>query len=288
MKLPSCLNLLTLASVWAFFVYPAGADAAQRPNVLFIIADDLNTHLGCYGDGIVRTPNIDKLAQRGVRFERAYAQYPVCNPSRTSFLSGLHPETTGVMDQQTRLKNTMPNVVYLPEHFSANGYFTAAIGKVEHGAHHDAPGDVAEELKGGEEDEVVTERRGGKKKGGPQTPRKRETRLPYLEERATIDERAPQNADTRIAERAVKLLEEKRAKPFFIAIGFHKPHVPHVAPKRFFDLYPREKMALVKVPADDAKDIPAAALGAAKNYQPDLPAEQRLVIIASYLACVSY
>ena len=134
-------KVLVIAAAAVGFCAPAHANDGNRnsgkPNILFIIADDLNTHIGCYGDPIVRTPNIDNLARRGVRFDHAYAQYPVCNPSRTSFLSGLHPETTGVMDQQTLLKNSVPNVVYLPEHFSANGYFTAAIGKVEHGSHHD-------------------------------------------------------------------------------------------------------------------------------------------------------
>lgn len=261
----------------------------KRLNVIFIVADDLNTHLGCYGDPIVQTPNIDRLAQRGVRFDRAYAQYPVCNPSRTSFLSGLHPETTGVMDQQKLLKQTMPEVVYLPEHFGANGYFTAAIGKIEHGAHNDVKWDLKQESRGGpDDDEGETPKRPKQGKAKTGTPRKADVSLPYLRERATTDERDPENADTIIAERVVKLLDEKKDKPFFIAIGFHKPHVPHVAPKKFFDLYPLEKIPLVNVPADDAKDIPPAALASKKNYQPDMADEQKRKIIRSYLACVSY
>ena len=270
------------------------ADAASkgpRPNVLFIVCDDLNTHIGCYGDPIVRTPNMDRLARRGVRFEHAYAQYPVCNPSRTSFLSGLHPETTGVMDQQTWLKRTMKDVVYLPEQFKANGYFTAAIGKIEHGGHCDAQWDLRDEMRGAgaEEDEAEAPKKGGGRKGASaeRTARKRETALPYLRERATPDN-DPELTDTFIARRVVKLLEEKRDQPFFIGVGFHKPHVPHVAPKKFFDLYPPEKMMLAKVPAEDAKDKPAAALAAGKNYQPDMSERQRRGIIAAYLACVSY
>src|SRR5881409_1518795 len=119
-----------------------------RLNVLFIVCDDLNTHLSCYGDPIVKTSNMDRLARRGVRFDHAYAQYPVCNPSRTSFLSGLHPETTGVMDQQTSLKRKMKEVVLLPDHFKANGYFTAAIGKIEHGGHDDAQWDLKDDMRG--------------------------------------------------------------------------------------------------------------------------------------------
>src|SRR6266542_3105229 len=135
------------------------AMAAEKPNVLFIIVDDLNNHLGCYGDQIVKSPNIDRLATRGVRFDRAYCQYPVCNPSRSSFLSGLHPETTGVCAQNILLrKEKMPNVVYLPEHFRAHGYFTAGIGKIEHGGHHEIKWDVMDDIRGagGEDEEEGT------------------------------------------------------------------------------------------------------------------------------------
>ena len=271
------------------------AEATAKPahplNVLFIVCDDLNTHVGCYGDPIVKTPNIDRLAARGVRFEHAYAQYPVCNPSRTSFLSGLHPETTGVMDQQTSLKRKMKEVVFMNEHFKANGYFTAAIGKIEHGGHNDAQWDLRDEMRGagGEEDEGEAPKKGARAQtaGTERTPRKRETSLPYLRERATADN-DPELTDTFIARRVVKLLQEKRDQPFFIGVGFHKPHVPHVAPKKFFDLYPPEKMPLAKVPEGEAKQIPAAALAAGKNYQPNMPDRQKQGIITAYLACVSY
>src|SRR6266542_3306313 len=126
------------------------AMAAEKPNVLFIIVDDLNNHLGCYGDQIVKSPNIDRLATRGVRFDHAYCQYPVCNPSRSSFLSGLYPDTTGVFDQMTLLRaQRVPSVVYLPEHFKNNGYFTAGFGKIEHGSHHEIKWDQADDLMSG-------------------------------------------------------------------------------------------------------------------------------------------
>src|SRR5947208_11832715 len=147
------MQRISIAMLFICTAFAAIANA--KPNVLFIISDDLNAHLGCYGDTVVKTPNIDHLAQRGIRFDRAYCQYPVCNPSRTSFLSGLHPETTGVCDQLTLLrKKSMPDVVYLPEHFRANGYFTAGIGKVEHGGHHEINWDLADDFKdGGADDE---------------------------------------------------------------------------------------------------------------------------------------
>jgi len=289
---------LSFALLGCFSICPgsiaAEAEMLRKPNVLFIVCDDLNTHIGCYGDPIVKTPNADRLAKRGVRFDHAYAQYPVCNPSRTSFLSGLHPETTGVTDQQKLLKTTMPKVVYLPEHFRTNGYFIASIGKIEHGSHHDIQWDVADEMKGAnsDEDEADAPKKnaaGRPKKAKSETPRKKETSLPYLRERAT-EENDPENVDTAIAKRVVKLLEEKRDKPFFIGVGFHKPHVPHVAPKKFFDMYPPEKMLLAKVTPEEIKGIPPAALGAVgnKNYQPNMPEKQKREIITAYLACVSY
>src|SRR4051812_21491744 len=105
MTLPK--STLVFVSTLIFALSTASAQAA-KPNVLFIVSDDLNMHLACYGDKIVKTPNLDRLTARGVRFDRAYAQYPVCNPSRTSFLSGLHAETTHVMDQKTILRDSMP------------------------------------------------------------------------------------------------------------------------------------------------------------------------------------
>src|SRR5205814_4395096 len=127
--------LLTLAATAVIFAAPTqAADAPGKPNVLFIVADDQNCALGCYGDPVVRTPNIDRLAARGVRFDRPYCNYPVCNASRTAFLSGRYPDTTGVYgngtDPRARLSKDFQ---FMPEYLKANGYFTAGIGKIAHG-----------------------------------------------------------------------------------------------------------------------------------------------------------
>lgn len=107
--------------------------AAEPLNILFIVADDLNVNLGCYGHSVVKSPNIDRLAARGTRFDRAYCNYPVCNPSRTSFLSGRRPDTTGIVDNVTPTRTFLKDTVMLPEHFRKSGYRTLKVGKIDLG-----------------------------------------------------------------------------------------------------------------------------------------------------------
>src|SRR4051812_11069374 len=241
---------------------PALADAGEAPrklNVLFIGVDDLNTCIGCYGHPLVKTPNIDRLAARGVRFDRAYCQYPLCNPSRTSLLSGRRPDTTKVYLDGTPARANLAGVDMLPEYFRRFGYFTARVGKIG-GA---ARWDVA--LKSGHSE----------KEGGVALK---------IEWRATKnkDEDEP---DGKTARQVVGLLEQHKAKPFFIAAGFGRPHLPFVAPQKYFDLYPPSKVVLPKEPPDVRKHVPAIAFDRHKETLTEAEGRQAT---AAYYACVSF
>src|SRR5439155_10279854 len=147
----------------------SGADAPAPPrmNVLFIVSDDLNCQLGCYGNTVVQSPNIDRLAARGVRFERSYCNYPVCNASRTSFLSGRYPDTTRVFGNATQPRVALgKDFQFMPEYFRSQGYFTAGIGKIAHGSFPDSvKWDVFADPKGGgdEDDKPARPRRAAQK-----------------------------------------------------------------------------------------------------------------------------
>jgi uncharacterized sulfatase len=250
------------------------AQGRPRPNILLVTADDLNTDLGCYGHPIVRSPNVDRLARRGVRFARAYNQYPVCNPSRTSFLSGRYPETTGVLDNRTNPRAHLKDALFLPEFLRRNGYFTARAGKIYHDGM-DGPDDWDVSLNPMPSTKIGRTGDGRNLTGG---------KLPYLEVRAAegADEDQP---DGLIAAEAIKLLEEKRDKPFFLAIGLRKPHDPYIAPKKYFEPYPLEKIGTVPGPHDDRADVPPIAF---PRVGEDLGQQEGREFRRAYYACISF
>jgi len=258
---------LLLASAWAA--------APSRPNVLLVVVDDLNTLLGAYGHGHVKSPAIDRLAARGARFERAYSQYPLCNPSRVSFLSGRRPETSGVYILGTPARVALPDAVLLPEHFRRQGYYTAGVGKVFHNLrtsdpvawdhYEDGPGEDPEE-------KAAIESRYG---GGDGRPRAH-----------VLSSDGARTRDGLNARTIRRLLGERATAggPFFLALGFHKPHLPWTAPRRFFELYPLASLPLP--PEPPLRDVPPIALQTELTgfAQPDSRAEA----IQGYLACVSF
>ncbi len=253
------------------------ARAAATPrNVLMIAVDDLNNRIGCYGDPVVKTPNIDRLAARGVRFDRAYCNYPLCNPSRTSLLSGRYPDTTRVFDNRTPPRTHLGGIPFLPEHFRKHGYFTARVGKIAHGLFEDAvEWDISEFAAG--------------RQGARPAARRREAaggEAAKLSWQATGNEDAAE-PDGRTARRIAQLMGEKRERPFFLGAGFHKPHLPWIAPKKYFDMYPPERIELPLTPALDRDDIPPIALTrtAGDDALTDL---DRKTAIAAYHAATSF
>ena len=268
------------------------AAPTRPPNVLFIVLDDLNVDIGCYGYPYVKTPNIDRLAKRGVRFERAYCQVSWCNPSRVSFLSGLRPESTGIYDLSTPPREVFPNRVFLNDHFKQQGYFTARVGKVYHEAGRN--GDEAR-WQDAEKWDISEE---GQGKGPLKVARKgvitgRGTRsgqggFPGLEwtELDTPDEAV---SDGVISRRVAQIIEQaaKDNKPFFAAAGFRKPHLPWVAPKKYFDMYKSEDIPIPIEPAGHLDNVP----GIAKSVNPQGPplsdADIRQGRLA-YHACTSF
>ncbi|MBG88657.1 MAG: iduronate sulfatase [Verrucomicrobiales bacterium] len=227
------LLLSRTAAILAIVISSSACFAANKPNVLFIVADDLRAELGCLGDRHVISPNLDRLASRGRLFTRAYCQQAVCNPSRASFMTGLRPDTIKVWDLKASFRKTKPKHPTLPELFKQAGYRTRCIGKIYHNS--EQLGDPASWSKPAKfhfgphwADTVTANRVGAIKKG----------QVPAIESFDVPDEAY---WDGRIARQAVSALGELKDKPFFLAVGFWRPHLPFVAPKRDWDLYnPRE------------------------------------------------
>jgi uncharacterized sulfatase len=202
----------------------------RKPNVLFIAVDDMNNDLACYGHPFVKSPNIDRLAARGVRFDKAYCQMPWCSPSRASLMTGLRPDTTRVMDLNYDFRQGMPNVVTLPQAFRKAGYYAARVGKIYH---YGNPGDIGTS---GLDDsaswqEVVNPA------GRDKTSLERDilimkptsgfgSSMSLLADKTGKDE---DHTDGKVATEAIKLLEAHKDKPFFLAVGFYKPHCPWAA-----------------------------------------------------------
>ena len=230
------LTLLSLS------LNPVWSAAGDRPNVLFIVADDLNCAIGPYGDQTAVTPNLDRLARRGLVFERAYCQQAVCNPSRSSFLTGLRPGTVGVDDLRKYFRKTAPNgesLITLPEHFKNHGYFCQNIGKMFHNM------GETQDRRSWSIDEVLFKGTHAADTVHTNTP-------PHLREetdgKAPVTEarEVPDLAyrDGQIANLAAAMLREHPVggQPFFLAVGFWRPHLPFVAPKKYWDLYDAEKI----------------------------------------------
>lgn len=256
-----------------------GSTGGPPMNVIFMVADDLNNALGCYGNPIVKTPHIDRLAAKSVLFDRAYCQFPLCAPSRASFLSGRRPETTRVLSLDIPTRKYMRDVVMLPELFKKNGYFSGQTGKIFHtGPDHDDPQSwhymLPESGKSPPESEIVKQHKAGQ---------------PRNHSMAWMQLRTPDAAtpDGLVVRKASELMRKcvNDSKPFFLGVGFRRPHSPYAAPKQYFDLYDPAKIPLPR--RGDPKSLPAAAWYELAN-QPALSDREQREYMAAYYACNSY
>ena len=266
----------------------AGTGPLDRPNVLFIAVDDLGNTLGCCGDPTARTPHIDGLARRGVLFTRAYCQIPLCNPSRASVLTGQRPDQLGVYDLDRHFRAAHPDVVTLPQRFGQHGWFTARVGKVFHA---DVPRGIGTD---GLDDspswqQVVNPQ--GRDVEDDARVFSAEPRRPTSAALSWLAADGPDEAQTDglVAIEAIRLMRAHRDEPFFLAVGFYRPHTPFIAPRAYFDRYPLEALALPAAPADDRDDIPPAAF-AHNNAVPNYGLREDLLRQArrAYLAAVSF
>lgn len=288
---------------------PASADrSAARPmNVVFILCDDLNVRLGCYGYEDVRSANLDRLAAQGMRFDRAYCQYPVCNPSRSSLLTGLRPETTGVLSNLTPLREAQPEIVTLPQCFKQQGYWTATVNKFFHDRDNDGDRSWHEIARHGDARNPVMQKAIKEfeaQHGAIDAP---ENRQRWAERRRALRDLAAgqtppgygptdmsdeETTDGKGARQIIQWLEAKAYgdKPFFIGWGVARPHIPHWAPQKYFDLYPLDRFRFEPQPVDDWKDIPEIAIN--KRYQlygdPFDNDRIRREYTAAYYACITF
>lgn len=249
---------------------------AKKMNVLFIAVDDLNTTLGTYGHPVVKTPNIDRLASWGVRFDRAFCQMPWCNPSRASLLSGLRPDTTRIVDLETPVPTHIPGAILLPQHFKQNGYFSARVGKIYHESGNAAIKNFANDAASWD---VSVQGQGTLTQG---ELKKRERFRKFVNVRgssrerglewAALDVRDEETGDGQVARQIAALMEPDargamgkdaggRSKPWFLAAGFRKPHLVWEAPTKYFDLYDAAKIPLPQEPPLAAQNIPLPARG---------------------------
>ena len=265
------------------------AEAVEKPNVLFIGTDDLRCDLACYGHPLVKTPNLDKLATRGVLFKRAYCQQALCNPSRASLMTGRRPDTLEIWDLPTHFREADPNIVTLPQLFKQQGYFTQNIGKIFHNWRQKIQGDPASwsvpavmHFARHDDDQ-------------PMLNDNRELPVNLAKAPRSESRDVPDSAyfDGRIGDLAVKALQDLKQKqqPFFLAVGFWKPHLPFNPPKKYWDLYDDSPITVPDNP-QPPKNVPDVALHDSREIlravKGKLTDAQIIELRTGYLAGISY
>ncbi len=239
---------------------PCIAAQQARPNVLFLICDDLNCDLGSYGHSLVKSPNIDRLAARGVQFERAYCQYPLCGPSRASFMTGLYPDQTLIKRNAIYVRERVPNVTTIAQTFRSANYFATRIGKIYH---YNVPNHIGTSGHDDPDSWNYTINPRGRDKADEGlifslTPGSFGGTLSWLAADGTDIEQTDGIAATEAIEQLQK--HAKSGEPFYLAVGLYRPHTPYVAPKEYFEQYPLESIVVPPVPEGYHQTIPEPAV----------------------------
>ena len=268
----------------------------KKPNILFIISDDLTaTAVSSYENKACNTPNIDKLASEGIRYTRAYSQYPVCGPSRASLMSGYYPTATRTYGYVSGRENIGPERKTWSQLFKENGYYTARVSKIFHMG---VPIDIENGSNGTDDEASWTERYNSQ---GPEWKAEGEAELVQGNPTGTIARKGGNvmtivkadgddlvHSDGKTAQKAIELIKNHKNEPFFLAIGFVRPHVPFVAPKNYFEPYPYQKMLMPKKVEGDWDDIPERGINYVTSINGQMSSDQEKKAVAAYYASVSY
>ena len=295
-------SLGVLGMAWAAPGELPAPGSSRKLNVLHIISDDLCNRLGCYGDPMVKSPNIDRLAARGVQFDRAYCQYPLCNPSRASFMTGLRPDTTRAYKNATHFRENVPDAVTIPQSFQKAGYHVARVGKI---FHYGVPSQIGTD---GLDDPISWEKVVNPKgrdvddisvvevlELGPDNRARTATGKQLKNTGGTLswlaaDGTDEEQTDGKGAAAAIQLLEEyaRGDDPFYLAVGFYRPHTPFVAPKNYYGLYSRDDIPVPPVPPNLGELFPAAALASQRPEEMAMDEDLRRQAIQAYYASTTF
>ncbi|WP_146407743.1 sulfatase [Allorhodopirellula heiligendammensis] len=281
---------LTITAFFAMALMAFARAEPAKPNVLFLIADDLNTSLSAFGHPQCKTPNLDRLAERGVKFENMHCQYPVCGASRASLMSGLYPYSNLTLGNDGTLRGNMPDVVTLSQAFRNSGYHAVRVSKIYHmGIPTEIIAGTAERDDPFSWDEVFNIQALEQHAPGELTNWSPKDQGSQSFTGVIASGGDSDHADGMAADRAIEVLERVKDKPFFLAVGFVRPHVPLVAPKLYFDRYDRASMVAPVVPADDLDDVP----GIIRNYKRNsstygVTPELHKGLLEAYYASISY
>jgi arylsulfatase A-like enzyme len=261
----------------------------RKPNILLLMSDDLNSALSGFGHPQCKTPRLDALAKRGVRFENMHCQYPVCGSSRASLMTGLYPYTNGMLGNGGNLRKNLPNVVTLSQLFRNNGYHAGRVSKIYHmGIPFEIIAGTADHDDAPSWDETVNIKAPEQKAPGERTewsPKDKSSQTFTGVEASTGD---LEHADGMAADAAIEFLKQNKDKPFFLGCGFVRPHVPLVAPSKYFDRYDRDTMVAPEVPKGDLEDVPKII----RNYKSidryGVTPELHKGLLEAYYASISY